>query len=204
MTNTTASEGFLKPTETSFDADDPLIDVFGAVVAGVLGFERNFVRPRFQLGAPPQMPGSGQDWCALGVSETSEASVRGIIKHVPDGDGHDEVQTPERIEVLLSFYGPSATTNARRLRDGLKVQQNRDGLRACGLAYQGSGSIVVLGEQINASWYRRSDMTVRLDGIVVRSFGVLNLLSAHGSFVSIRSVEGGPAVLETENWSVEA
>lgn len=205
MTNTTASAvlGPLAPGSTSYESDDAVADVVGDIVAGILGLDRNNVRPRFQLGAPPQMPGPTADWLAIGTASVREESMRGIVTHVGDGDGADYVQTPERHEMLLSFYGPHGLSMARKLRDGLKVAPNRYAVRAAGLAYVGSGPIINLGEEINSSWYRRADMTVRLDGIVIRDYPVLNLLSVQGSFVAVRSRVGQPAAVATENFKVE-
>lgn len=202
---TTASPdlGPLLPSTTSYESDDAIADVVGDIVAGILALDRNAVRPRFQLGAPPQMPGPTSNWIALGTSSVREASMRGIVTHVGAGDGYDCVQTPEQHELLLSFYGPHGLSLARKLRDGLKVSPNRYAVRAAGLAYVGSGPIINLGEQINSSWYRRADMTVRLDGIVIRDYPVLNLLSVQGSFVAVRSRVGQAAEVATENFKVE-
>lgn len=203
MTNTTATGGYLQPATTSYESDDPLADVIGDVAAGILALDRNLVRPRFQLGSPPQMPMPTVNWIALGTTVVREQSMRGIQTHVGDGDGKNWLQTPERHELLLSFYGPKGATLARSLRDGLKVEPNRYALRAAGLSYCGSDPIVVLGEQINSSWYRRVDMSVRFDGIVIRDYPVLNLLSAQGSFVTVHSRAGLPAETRSHPFNVE-
>jgi len=203
MTNTSATGGALAPATTSYESDDPMSDLIGGVVAAILGLDRNLVRPRFQLGAPPQMPAATVDWVSVGTEAVTEANMRGITTHVPDGDGADWVQTPERHDLLLTFYGPRCISKARALRDGFKVEQNRYALRAAGLGYSGSGPIIQLGEQINQSWYRRADMTVRLDGVVLRDYPVLNLLSVHGSFVTVHSRLGQPAQAQSHGFKAE-
>lgn len=203
MTNTTATGGALVPSSTTYESDDPLSDLVSDVVAAILALDRNSVRPRFQLDASPQMPGPRFDWVAVGTSSVTEASLRGMTQHVPDGDGSDVVATPERHDMLLSFYGPRCISLARGLRDGLKVEPNRYALRAAGLAYCGSGPIVQLGEQINQSWYRRSDMSVRFDGLVLREYPVLNLLSVQGSFVTVHSRLDQSAESRSHGFQVE-
>ncbi len=200
MTNTTADEGYLAPTGTTYGADDALIDLVAAICAAITGLDRNSVRPRFQLGAAPNMPGPTVNWMAIGVTMIREGNLRGMTEHKGDGDGRDEVRTPEFLDCLASFYGPASQTFARLLRDGLKVSQNRDELWRAGLAFADCGPIITLGETINSSWYRRSDMTVGVSGVVLRNYPVLNLLSAQGVFVTVRSVEGAAAVVDQQNW----
>ncbi len=76
------------------------------------------------------------------------------------------------------MFGPRALRHAAQLRDGAAVPQNREPLQAQGIAISGAGPILAQHELVNQQWIRQFDMTLRFARQVIRSYPVLNLLSA--------------------------
>lgn len=176
MPNTSATGGYLAPSNTAPAADAALDDQLQAMVVGVTGLPAAMVRPRFQM-TPPPHPDPAADWCALGVTrETPDANA--WIGHDPAGQGSDKMQRHATLEVLCSFYGPAGQGNAGRLRDGLALPQNREALEANGLAFVGLGEILRAPDLLNQRWVMRHDLTLTLRRQIDRIYPVLNILSA--------------------------
>lgn len=180
MSNTSATGGYLAPEGSPASAVDAAHDAqLQALVAGVTGLAGNLVRPRWQPTVPKQ-PEPDVDWCAIGVT-TSDSSTFAVIEHVSTGDGSDTFRRHETLEILCSFYGPNCRGLAARLRDGLQVPQNREVMRAQGMAFAEASRIVALPEFVNQQWIRRADITVILRRQVDRVYPVLNVLEAVGT-----------------------
>lgn len=180
MANNSATDGYLAPLSTIPAEDDAFEDFIGNVVAGITGLPRIMVRPRWQSKPPPHPP-IETNWCAIGI--TVITSDYGVVKlHRPDGDGHDELQRHETDDLLASFYGPQAYSLASRLRDGLMVDQNREALRAGSVNILECIRMRTASDLINERWVRRVDLEISLRRAVVRSYPILNVLSAVGSF----------------------
>jgi len=193
MSNTSATGGYLAPTTPAPLDDDALDDFFAVLVCGITGLDRNLVRPRWQPEPPPE-PAIGVNWCAIGVMD-SEPDAGAWIRHRPAGDGSDDMQRHETLNVLASFYGPSASGNAARLRDGLALPQNREVLQLSGMGFVENGRAVLLPDLVNQQWRRRVDLPMSFRRQVSRTYPVLNLLSAEGEIAT------DPAA--STNWTTE-
>lgn len=180
MANDSSTGGYLAPSSTFPVEGDSFQDFIGDAVAGITGLTRSLVRPRWQLKPPPH-PSIEVDWCALGI--TVITADYGVVKlHRPDGAGHDEFQRHETGDLLASFYGPMAYSLASRLRDGLMVDQNREALRAGSVNILGCTRMRTTSDLVNERWVRRVDLEISLRRAVLRSYPILNVLSAVGSF----------------------
>jgi hypothetical protein len=188
MTNTSADfPGYLTPTSGAPLDDQALDVVLQAAIIGMLGIQSSLVRPRWQVD-PPKEPEPNIDWCAVGVTdEEPDANVAIVHDGAANGGlGQDTGQRSERITAIATFFGPNARTNAKLLRDGLYVQQNRAMLNLQGLAVIDTGGPIGTAELINTTWRRRADLTLRFNRLVVRTWNVENIVSA-------------PATIDLEN-----
>lgn len=179
MVNTSATGGYLVPDPTVGSEDDAFENMLGDAVAGITALPRGLVRPRWQA-KPPAWPTPETDWCAIGVTESvSDSSA--MTEHRAAGDGYDVVTRHETVTIVASFYGPRGFSLATMMRDGLMVSQNRDQMRAAGVAVQECSDIQSAPALMNEQWVRRWDLTLLARRAIVRTYPVLNLLSAHGS-----------------------
>lgn len=193
MTNTSATGGFLAPTSAAPAEDDALDDLFAELVVGVTGLDRNLVRPRWET-EPSAQPAIGIDWCVINVTQ-SDPDANAWIGHDPAGEGTDRMQRHETLSVLASFVGPNASSLVALFRDGMAVAQNREALRARGIAFVSVGRSVLVPDFFNQQWRRRVDLPLTFRRQVNRTYPVLNLLSAEGE------VATDPA--GSSNWTTE-
>ncbi|OVE94454.1 phage neck terminator protein [Allorhizobium ampelinum] len=176
--NTSATGGYLAPTSTQPADDDGLEDIIQAIVVGITGLDGTLVRPRWQPN-PPKQPAQNANWCAIGVTRQQPDSY-GAIVHSGSGDGSDTLQRHEYLDVLASFYGPQGQAYAGLFRDGLFIAQNREAMRANGLALYEANEIIAAPTLVNTVWNRRYDLSFRLRRQIDRTYDVLNILSADG------------------------
>lgn len=177
MPNDSSTGGYLSPGVASPPLEDLDLDaVLQPVVVGITGLPGAMVRPRWQPVVPKQ-PEPDVDWCAIGVLDIRPEDTP-VLQHVPGGEGTDEMVRHELLDVLASFYGPRAGRFASMLHDGLFVPQNREGLRAAGMALIYTGGITPAPELVNQQWVRRMDLTLTLRRVVHRTYQVLNILSS--------------------------
>ncbi|MFJ6322263.1 MULTISPECIES: LIC_12616 family protein [unclassified Rhizobium] len=179
--------GFLAPTSPPPAADDALDDQIQAAVVGITGLNGTLVRPRWQP-SPPKQPPATTNWCAIGVVRLV-GDTYAWIGHHPDGNGYDEMQRHVTFDVLASFYGPNGQAYAGLLRDGLQIPQNREALYLQGIAFVEASEIIAAPALINEQWVRKYDLTVTLRTQITRTYAVLNLLSASGSFITQTSTQ---------------
>lgn len=129
MPNDSASGGYLVPENgTPTLSDDDVFDgVLHDLVVGCTGLPGRLVRPRWQP-TPIAEPEVATDWCAIGVVDETPESMPFVTHRGADdgGQGADFVQVNDEVQVLASFYGPNARQNAKALRNGLMVAQNRE------------------------------------------------------------------------------
>lgn len=177
--NDSSTGGYLSPTGTSPLADADLADAFQAMVVGITGLAGKMVRPRWQPNPPPQ-PEASIDWCAIGVQPV-ETEGSPYIAHDGSGDGSDSVTQWETVEVLASFYGPAGQANAIRLRDGIVVPQNCEGLLANGIVFVEARRVVQANALVNQTWFPKYDLALTFRRQVTRTYPILNLLSADGT-----------------------
>lgn len=186
MSNTSASGGFLRlsPAQGQYQLEDVLHEVF----TGITGFAGELVRPRWQPD-PPEVPEPDVNWCAFGITQFDPANFP-EIRHHGKGQGRDELVDYEDLQVLVSFYGPLHMVNARALRRGLHVPQNRALLRPAGLAFVRAGTITPVPEMVALGWRARADVSLTFRLETKSCFAVLNLLKTEGSVTSETSGSG--------------
>lgn len=175
--------GYLAPVDAQPPPEDLALDgIFQKLVVGVTGLPGPMVRPRWQPTVPKQ-PEANVNWCAISVSDqTPDASP--AIQHSSADEGSDTYIRHEDIDVLCSFYGPSAKGFAQRFVDGLCIPQNIEQIKAQGMAFISTGSIRAAADLVNEQWIRRYDLTVHFRRAVRRTYAVLNLLSAQPDYHS--------------------
>lgn len=154
-TASSLAPGWLRPQ--AGPDEERLEDALHDMVCGLTGLAGSLVRPRWQP-LPPAAPGSGVDWCAVGIM--AEGAPGGAAWHA---DGLTRLEVHETLTVMCSFYGPRARALARALRDGLWIEQNRAMLReSANLALVRVGDIIPAPELVNTRWLRRQDVTLTL------------------------------------------
>ena len=180
MPNTSGTGGYLVPSTSAPPEDDAFENLIGGAISGIAGIDRILVRPRWQA-EPPPMPAIDVSWCAFGITEIV-ADWSAATVHQSAGDGSDEVTRHDTVRTLASFYGPLGYSKASQTRDGLWVPQNWEQLRAAGVALYEAGPIRTASDLINERFIRRIDIELVFRRAVTRTYPVLNLLSAQGSF----------------------
>lgn len=192
MANDSSTGGFLSPI-SSLPSEDAALDlVLQALVVGVVGLPGNLVRPRWQE-VPPTQPEAGTDWVAIGVTEEDPEPNISLI-HNAAGDGSSTSIDVDIITVLASFYGPNARGNAKTLRTGLMIAQNREFLFNTGLALMEAPSKSrFLPDLVNQKTLRRVDISMRFRRRTVLNWAILNVLQFEGSLITQDG--GGDALL---------
>ncbi|NIF39544.1 hypothetical protein F3J14_01210 [Burkholderia sp. Tr-862] len=175
--NDSSTGGYIAPAVDAPPAeDDVLDDLVHDLIAGITALSPDLVRPRWQPTVPKQ-PEPSVNWCAFGAQE-QEPDASPAIQHDGTGEGHDTYIRHQGIDVMCTFYGPSAKGYAQRLADGLAIPQNREQLQLRHMAFVGVSSIRPAPDLVNQQWVRRYDMTVTLRRKITRTYAVLNLKSA--------------------------
>lgn len=182
MPNTSATGGPLVPTATTPVEDDPFEDLLGNTISGLTAIERLNVRPRWQP-KPPAMPPDNVSWCAFGITEL-DGDWSASQRHISDGDGRTEQTRHETLTILASFYGPAGYSKASQLRDGLWLKQNWAALNQAGVALLECSRARTASDLVNTRFIRRIDLEMRFRRAITRSYPILNLLSAQGSFTT--------------------
>lgn len=177
MPNDSTQSGYLVPTALSPPLEDAALDaVFQQMIVGLTGLPGNVVRPRWQPTVPKQ-PEPTANWCAIGVTD-SEPDANPYMQHNPAGNGSDTFLRHEILTVLASFYGPNASAYAAQARDGIFVSQNHAMLVANDMGLVNVGPKRAAPELVNQQWVRRFDFEMRIRRQIVRTYNVLNVLSA--------------------------
>lgn len=180
MANDSTQAGYLVPTVPSPPLEDAALDaVFQQMIVGLTGLPGNMVRPRWQTTVPKQ-PEPSTNWCAIGVTN-SEADANPAMIHNGAGEGSDTLQRNEILTVLASFYGPNASANAAQARDGIFVSQNNAMLGTYSMGLVSVGPKRPAPELVNQQWIRRYDFEIRVRREIIRTYNVLNILSADGT-----------------------
>lgn len=206
MTNDSSTGGYLAPSPPPAPQpleDDALDNFLQQVVVQLTGIPGQKVFPRWQENQP-NIPPLGVNWASIGVTE-QDTSSQGFAYEAhdpvllnpfpplptpaptPPPNGYDIQIQHELLEILCSFYGPAARTNAALVRDGLQVAQNREALQLAGMAFVGSGKITAVPSLVNSQWYSRYDMPITIRREIVRNYPILDLVSLQ---VTLRSDQG--------------
>ncbi|WCM21361.1 hypothetical protein NDK50_07910 [Paraburkholderia bryophila] len=156
--------------------------MFQQMIVGLTGLPGNMVRPRWQPTVPKQ-PEATINWCSIGVTN-SDADANPVMAHSPAGNGSDSLLRNEVLTILASFYGPNASAYAAQARDGIFISQNNDMLTANSMGLVSVGDKLPVPELVNQQWIRRFDFEIRIRRQVVRTYNVLNILSAQATIDS--------------------
>lgn len=184
MSNTSATGGYLTPPVSVQPKNDALEDFLHDVIAGITGLSNELIRPRWQR-EPPDLPADFDSnnaaiyWCAFGVTY-QDGEFNSYARHVPAGNGNDDIEKHEDLEVLCSFYGPDmgARQYAEYWRDGLQVAQNLEQLQIAKWGLTSTGRITPVPTLVKDRWLYRSDIPVVFRRLITNTYPVLNLLSA--------------------------
>lgn len=183
MTNDSSTGGYLSPGLTPAPLEDAALVAFlQAILVGLTGIAGTLIFPRWQQ-TPPNQPAIGTNWIAFGITNR-KADTFAYEIHAPDansGEGNDYLARNEELEILCSFYGANADSNAALVRDGLQVGQNREALLLAGMALIGCGDTLSMPALMNNQWAYRVDMSIGIRRAIVRTYPILNLLSAAGT-----------------------
>lgn len=180
MPNDSSTGGYLAPSLTEGAIGIPYDDFLQATLAQIAALPGTLVRPRWQP-KPPPLPERDVTWLALNVVN-SEVDTNAYHEHDPTGEGSHRLERHETSEVLLSAYGPQSDEVLYRIRDGFEIRQNREALRAAGIAYRECGRMVMTADLRGTEFISRTDMLVVFRRVIRRVYPILNLLSAQGSF----------------------
>lgn len=200
MTNTSATGGYLLPNPASVGTDnlpaplydDALIDFYQPTIVGITGLDGSLVRPRWQE-VPPTLPPPTTTWIAIGITMI-DGDTFAFIGHqsktytgAPINGQRDVLQRQEELQMLCSCYGSNSEGTAALIRDGLAIAQNREPWQLARQGLINVGGLTKCPEKINNLWYRRTDVIVYIRRAVIRTYPVLDLLSASGSVESDQS-----------------
>lgn len=184
--NTSATGGYLVPAVAPAPLEDAAFEDFlHDYFAGLTGLANADVRPRWQP-EPPNIDTFGNNWLAFGIM-VLDPDTYAVEEHDPTGNGTDQFQRHETVEVLISSYGDNAMRNLSQLRDGIQISQNREVLQLAGIGVVQTGQIIAAPSLVKSRWLRRFDMTFTFRRCILRTYPVLNLLSAKGEIDALGS-----------------
>jgi hypothetical protein len=174
MPNTSATGGYLTGTESTIEGQ--ALDRFlNSFIGGLTGITGDLIRPMWQLN-PPKIPANTVDWISFGLTITDSDANAYLLQ----GTSGTTMKRNEFGEMSMIFYGNNAMINAKKMRDGLQIEQNRSYLRTVGLTTRGVKSLIHIPELIGDIWYNRVDITIEFAREMQSSYNVLTILSANG------------------------
>lgn len=182
---TSATGGYIQPAPPPAPTplqDEALEDFFQQIVVGLSGLAGQFVHPAWQE-EPPNLPNVGKDWAALAVQEIIPDTY-GVEIHDGAGEGSNDFQRHETINMLVSFYGPNAGRISGLFRDGLQISTNRAVLSLAGMGLVETGPVLRAPVLSKAKWLNRYDCPWVVRRAVQRTYPVLNLRSMLASLVA--------------------
>ncbi len=188
MANDSTTAGYLQPVDSAPTEDSALDDFLHDWVQGVSGFtDPTLIRPRWQP-EPPIQPAFATNWIAFGVTN-SKTDFDAYEAHDPTvGTGVDTLMLTEELELLLSFYGPSAVANALLFRAACRIRQNRDALVAASIGLIDASDVTILPTLMKERWVRRADLSVRLRRNDTRVFQIRTIVEADATVNNERYV----------------
>lgn len=151
--------------------DDEFVDQLQPWVAAIAGLEGSLVRPKWQFGDVPNMPGFETNWIGLGIPRWRQ-DVFPAVQHDPAAQASDVMGRTEEHDLLVSCYGPTSAALAARVRDGCQLEQNRVPLHALNVDVIEVTDIVKVPVLVNAQWQKRHNVTVRVRRYVERRYAV--------------------------------
>lgn len=175
MATSSAQAGFLQSVFSAVPHDDVLENAITLTIAGVTGLDQNYaVRPRFQED-PPANPDRSVDWVSFGIQRILATSFASQLQLSATSVA---VIRYQELELLLSWYGPHASSFAEMFRDGLQIDQNRDLLRASDIGLVGVSESTRAPELFKAKYLNRYDQTMTVRRRTQRSYAISVLTSA--------------------------
>lgn len=193
MASSSRAAGYLAPASTPAPLyGQPLREFVQAFIVGVTGLAGDLVRWNVQA-EPPNIPAADTPaWCGFDLAVIA-ANTFPAVRHLGDvgaGDdaGVDELQNHEVIQVLASFYGLGAESDAEgyaaRLRDGMAIEQNLAPLLAQGMMVTEVGSLQAVPTLLKERWLFRSDLPFAIGRQVDRRYAVRNVANLDGAVVA--------------------
>lgn len=176
MVNTSATGGYLQPTDTVLEGEE-LENFFQALIVGVTNIDSTMVRPAWQP-EPTNIPDTGALWVAFRIEDEQNDNFPYLS---PDGTLH----LHEIFSCVCSFYGTGAGSDARKyakiLRDGLSIGQNRSALTAAGIGLIEVTPPHPLPSLVKTTWLYRVETRIRVRREIVRNYQIENVASASGT-----------------------
>lgn len=172
--------GYLRPIQVPIEGDD-LDDFLQKVAVGITGIPGPLVRPRWQ-DEPPNAPEFGTNWAAIG--ETERLSDTFPFEEFVENTGLVVVRSQE-LNVLLTFYGPLARSNAQAFESGIGVKQNQESLSFEGYSVIEVGRMTFLADLQHNRWVKRVDINFKLRRTVVYVYPVQSLVGILGNLNDI-------------------
>lgn len=169
--------GYVEPSAVPAPLEDAeLQDFFQEVVVGITGLPGKFVRPAWQQ-EPPNLPPVNTDWAALAIT-ARPSDTYPYVGHDGTGDGSDNLQRHEDVEVLTSFYGPHADKFMSLWRDGLAIPQNRETLTLGSFVFVACDPALTVPSLVKERWLYRVDLPVHFRRQIDRTYPIRNLVQA--------------------------
>lgn len=182
MSDNSTINGYLQPSGAGPAQDAALDDVIQAWIVGITALPGPMVRPSWQ-GEPPNIPDAGVVWMAFGIGNV-DGDVFPYVGHAPLGDGSDNLQMHERMDVVVSCYdlgsGGQADKFAAILRDGANIEQNAFQLKPAGMALVAVGSLLTVPILFKQRWQYRVDLPIRIARQIDRTYPVVSITSMTG------------------------
>lgn len=190
--------GYLAPVTLAPTDDAGFDQLLQPVLVGITGLDPTLVRRAWQanvdpttgLPVTPPDPTRNTDWCSFRTID-EDADVNPTFIHDGSDNGGLGTSTSLRTEeaqVMVSFYGPNATANASLLRDGFGISQNREAMRASGVAFVRTERITKVPDLQNGAWIRRADLVFRCRRVAVRTYAIRNVESLSGQIITDQGV----------------
>ena len=187
--------GYLEPNSQPAPLEDAALeDFFHDIIVGLSGLPDDKVRPMWQE-EPPTQPGRSNVWLAFGITiqpgDTYAAEVHDPVGE--EGQGVDQFQRHETLEISMICFGPNSGATMRLLRDSVQIEQNRAVLTANGFGFQETTDIIHGPVLAKSKYQQRSDMKLIVRRAVVRDFQVLNILESDITLdVGLATVQPSP------------
>lgn len=187
--NTSATGGYLVPLNVLPAEDADFDQLLQPVIVGITGLDPTLVRRKWQEVLPPD-PDRTVNWCAFGaLNEDADTNPTLIHDGADDnGQGTSTSLRTEQFEVMVSFYGPASSSYATALRDGFGISQNREAMRARGLAYVATDRITRVADLRGDAFIRRADLVFRCRRVAIRTYAIRNVDSITGDVVTDKAV----------------
>jgi hypothetical protein len=183
VTDDSSTGGFLQPAAAPAPLEgQQLLDYIQEWFVNICGLPGNMVRPRWQA-EPPDITQAGNCWMAFGITNRPSDQYP-YVYHIPGGNGSDNLQRHEQLEILTSFYDTGSTGLADQyaalLRDGTAIAQNREYLTNQGMNLVRAGNLLTVPSLLKLRWLYRVDLEIVIRRQIDRVYPVLNIESAEG------------------------